>query len=209
MRLELESCPELKYTTDDLPYPRGEIKVKTNGMIGGTPSLLASLSPASTHPYIALPLACAACLGYWKKPKETAESIVNGWSMTGDIGEREPGGPYLRIIDRRKNFVELYWYSLIHARASVALLCRFASLPPPCPRSNHESVWLTPEPLQALYTSHIVQNVFLHGERHAPFLCAVVIPRPDFMTQWKREHVCTCSISFRPHNGLTSCFSGS
>jgi acyl-CoA synthetase (AMP-forming)/AMP-acid ligase II len=42
--------------------------------------------------------------GYWEKPKETAESIVDGWYKTGDIVTVEPSGRYV-IVDRSKDIV--------------------------------------------------------------------------------------------------------
>jgi long-chain acyl-CoA synthetase len=40
--------------------------------------------------------------GYYKKKKETEETIVNGWLHTGDIGIFDPEG-YLMITDRKKH----------------------------------------------------------------------------------------------------------
>jgi long-chain acyl-CoA synthetase len=39
-------------------------------------------------------------MGYYKRPELTAETIINGWLHTGDIGVFD--GPYLRITDRKK-----------------------------------------------------------------------------------------------------------
>jgi long-chain acyl-CoA synthetase len=40
-------------------------------------------------------------LGYYKRPDLTAETIINGWLHTGDIGVFEDG-KYLKITDRKK-----------------------------------------------------------------------------------------------------------
>jgi long-chain acyl-CoA synthetase len=33
--VKLESCPELGYTTEDIPYPRGEVLVRSPAMASG------------------------------------------------------------------------------------------------------------------------------------------------------------------------------
>jgi long-chain acyl-CoA synthetase len=42
--------------------------------------------------------------GYWKKPKETAEVLRNGWLYTGDIGRKDEDG-YFYIVDRKKDLI--------------------------------------------------------------------------------------------------------
>ncbi|MCP4872934.1 MAG: long-chain fatty acid--CoA ligase [Proteobacteria bacterium] len=43
-------------------------------------------------------------MGYLKQPEATAETIVDGWLHTGDVGEFDAGG-YVKITDRKKDII--------------------------------------------------------------------------------------------------------
>ncbi|MGW7751291.1 class I adenylate-forming enzyme family protein [Streptomyces violaceusniger] len=43
--------------------------------------------------------------GYWKNPKATAPTLMDGWLHTGDIGHLDPDDGYLYLTDRAKDVI--------------------------------------------------------------------------------------------------------
>ena len=43
-------------------------------------------------------------LGYWNRPDETAEALVDGWYRSGDIVTADKDG-YLFMVDRAKDMI--------------------------------------------------------------------------------------------------------
>jgi fatty acid CoA ligase FadD9 len=77
--VRLEDVPELEYRATDLPFPRGELLVKTKTLAAG----------------------------YFKHPDSFAEVMTgDGFYRTGDIVEQH-GPDAFAVIDRRKNIIKL------------------------------------------------------------------------------------------------------
>ncbi|KAJ3221528.1 Long chain acyl-CoA synthetase 7 peroxisomal [Chytriomyces hyalinus] len=77
--VKLVSVPEMKYTANDKPHPRGEIWFRGANVFGG----------------------------YYKDEEKTRETISeDGWLQTGDIGFIDGKGR-VHIIDRKKNIFKL------------------------------------------------------------------------------------------------------
>jgi fatty acid CoA ligase FadD9 len=76
---KLLDVPEMGYTTQDKPFPRGEVCAKTTNMF----------------------------MGYHNNPEETKAAFTeDGYFKTGDIVQLE-GPQFLRVIDRRKFIFKL------------------------------------------------------------------------------------------------------
>lgn len=75
-----------------------QIKLKTIGQ--ATPHVAVKLSPQNEI------LVRGDCVfsGYFNKPDKTAETIVDGWLHTGDVGEMDGEG-FFRITDRMKDII--------------------------------------------------------------------------------------------------------
>lgn len=76
--IKLEDVPDMGYTVNDKPCPRGEILIRGHNITNG----------------------------YYKLPKQTEEVYKNDWFHTGDIGIVHEDGS-ISIIDRKKNLVKL------------------------------------------------------------------------------------------------------
>lgn len=57
---------------------------------------------------------------YFNKPKETAETIRDGWVATGDMARREPDG-HLYIMDRKKDMVLSGGYNIYSKEVELVL----------------------------------------------------------------------------------------
>lgn len=79
IKIRLKSIPEMGYTVNDKPYPRGELLVKGHGVFSG----------------------------YFRNPEKTAEAFdKDGWLKTGDVVQVYENGS-VKIIDRSKNIFKL------------------------------------------------------------------------------------------------------
>lgn len=75
----LISLPDMEYSVDDKPYPRGELLLRGTNMFRE----------------------------YFKNPEETSKAMTeDGWFRTGDVCQVDEMGRFI-IIDRRKNVLKL------------------------------------------------------------------------------------------------------
>ena len=107
-------------------------------------------------------------LGYYNRPEETREVIKEGWFHTGDIGHLDPDG-FLKITDRKKDLI------VTAGGKNVA-----------------------PQPIERLLkSSPVLLNAVVLGDRR-PYLCALVVPNPDAITDHARER----GLSFESYGEL-------
>lgn len=96
--------------------------------------------------------------GYYKRPDLTAETIIDGWLHTGDIGEWEDG-KYLRITDRKK---ELF--------------------------KTSGGKYVAPQHIEnKLKESRFVEQVIVVGPGRK-FVGALIVPSFPTLQQWAEQH---------------------
>ncbi len=97
-------------------------------------------------------------LGYYKRPDLTAETIINGWLHTGDIGEIIDG-KYLKITDRKK---ELF--------------------------KTSGGKYVAPQPIEnKMKESPFIEQIVLIGDNHR-FVSALIVPSFAKLKEWAKQH---------------------
>lgn len=96
-------------------------------------------------------------MGYYKRPELTAETIINGWLHTGDIGVFEDG-KYLKITDRKK---ELF--------------------------KTSGGKYVAPQPIEnKMKESPFVEQMMVVGAEQK-FVGAFIVPSIPNLKEWMRE----------------------
>jgi long-chain acyl-CoA synthetase len=107
-------------------------------------------------------------LGYYNRPEETREVIKEGWFHTGDIGHLDSDG-FVTITDRKKDLI------VTAGGKNVA-----------------------PQPIERLLkASPVLLNAVVLGDKR-PYLCALVVPNPETITDHAREQ----GLSFESYGAL-------
>ncbi len=88
--------------------------------------------------------------GYWNDPQATAQTLVDGWLHTGDVGQVDEDG-YIRITDRKRDFIKNSGGEMVS------------------PARVEGYLTLEPEIAQAM----------VFGDRR-PYLVAIVVPDHEF-----------------------------
>jgi len=95
--------------------------------------------------------------GYWKRRKETGETIVKGWLHTGDIGDLDEDG-YLRITDRKKDLIV---------------------------NSGGENI--APQRIEGLLVAEeMIEQVVVYGDQK-PYLVAMIMAAEEACMTWAHE----------------------
>ena len=129
--IRLRDLPEMEYLSTDKPYPRGEICMR---------------GPMVTK-------------GYFQRPDKTAEGIIDGWILSGDVGVVYPNGT-IKIIDRSKNIFKL-----------------------------SQGEYLAPEKLENAYVqSPLITQIMVYGDSLKNCAVAIVAPDEAALAAWAKAN---------------------
>lgn len=65
--------------------------------------------------------------GYWKKPTETAETLMDGWIHTGDIGYMDEDG-FVFLVNRKKDMINVSGYKVFPKEIEGTLITEFSQI---------------------------------------------------------------------------------
>ena len=129
--IRLKDLPDMEYMSTDKPYPRGEICMRGSMIFNG----------------------------YFLRPDKTAEAIVDGWLLSGDVGQVYPNGT-IKIIDRSKNIFKL-----------------------------SQGEYLAPEKLENAYIqSPLVTQIMVYGDSYKNCAVAIVVPDEVSLATWAKAN---------------------
>ena len=103
--------------------------------------------------------------GYYQKPRETAEAIVEGWFHTGDIGHLDEEG-FLVITDRKKDLIK-----------------------------TSGGKFVAPQKLETLFvTDPYITQAFVYGDRER-YCVALIVPNVQRLSAYAQEQGIVCAPS--------------
>jgi len=96
--------------------------------------------------------------GYWNRPRETKETIRDGWLYTGDIGVLDEDG-YIEITDRKKDIIV-----------------------------NSGGDNISPARVESMLTETMeIGQALVFGDKQ-PHLVALIVPSLDYASEWSSKN---------------------
>lgn len=124
-----ESHPNWRARRDSVGYAQAPVEVEIRAADGSI------LPPGETGEIMVR--GATVMLGYWNRPEATAETIVDGWLRTGDLGRMDADG-FLTLTDRSKDVIISGGTNIYPREVEEALLTH--------PAVHEVSVIGTPDP---------------------------------------------------------------